>query len=40
MKTPPKTQKNNLKNTIYQLEGAQLLHWACQGEGRPLPPVS
>jgi len=43
MKTPRKTQKNNLKNTKYQnvnWRGPSFYIELAKGEGRPLPPVS
>jgi len=43
MKTPPKPQKNNLKNTNYQYvnwRGPSFYIELARGEGRSLPPVS
>jgi len=43
MKTPRKTQKNNLKNTNYQnvnWRGTSFYTALARREGRPLPPVS
>jgi len=43
MKTPRKTQKNNLKNTKYKnvsWRGPSFYIELARGEGRPLPPVS